>query len=213
MSDEKPAYVGITYIETYLVNADTRHPASAQAVGSGAFFAMAPGKAIFAHREPDGRLHTYVALRKPMVWSLELKAYDSHDALVRIATEFDGWDPALTALITEGQTAPIFRPVHTLPTNHQWGRVPGVTLLGDAAHLMEPVGEGANLAMLDGAELGQVIAAYPDDLEGALAAYEVRLFRRSEDASIGSAKVLNMCLDDDAPQSIVRFFQSSVGTI
>ncbi|MGC0914894.1 FAD-dependent oxidoreductase [Pantoea agglomerans] len=157
-------------------------------------------------------MHTYVAIRKPMAWSFEMKAYDSHDALVRIATEFNGWDPALTALITEGQTAPIFRPIHTLSANHQWTRVPGVTLLGDAANLMEPVGEGANLAMLDGAELGQDIAAYSDDLESALAAYEARLFRRSEDASIGSAKVLNIFLDDDTPQSIVRFFQSTVGS-
>src|ERR1700678_1151433 len=58
-----------------------------------------------------------------------------------VAAEFDGWAPALTALITDGDTPPVPRMIYTLPDGHRWDRVPGVTLLGDAAHLMPPSGD------------------------------------------------------------------------
>src|ERR1700691_4993676 len=59
LSDVKPEYVGVSFIETYLYDADERHPAAAKAVGGGALMAVAPGQGILGHREPDGVLHAY----------------------------------------------------------------------------------------------------------------------------------------------------------
>ena len=55
--------------------ADDRHPAAAEAVGGGALFAVAPGKGILAHREPDGVLHAYVALSMPQVGARTHRAH------------------------------------------------------------------------------------------------------------------------------------------
>jgi 2-polyprenyl-6-methoxyphenol hydroxylase-like FAD-dependent oxidoreductase len=206
LTDVKPEYLGTTFIETYLRDADARHPASAKAVGGGALFAVAPGKGILAHRETDGVLHTYVGLTKPQEWIAGVDFTDPEAAKARIAAEFDGWAPELTALITDSESDPVARVLHALPAGHRWERVPGMTLVGDAAHLMPPAGEGANLAMLDGAELGEAIAAHRDDLEAALAEYEQSMFARSANAAIESAKTLAMLFDDNSPQGLVDFF-------
>lgn len=208
LSEAKPVYVGTSFIETYLFDCETRHKTSAQAVGGGALFALAPERGIVAHREPADVLHTYVVLKKPEAWTARIDFSDRVRALACIAEEFDGWAPALRALITGGDTDPVLRPVHALPVEHRWDRVPGVTLLGDAAHLMSPSGDGANLAMYDGAELGKVIAANPGDVEAALLAYEKDLFPRSAAAAAEATRIFNICFGDGAPQSLVDLFTS-----
>jgi 2-polyprenyl-6-methoxyphenol hydroxylase-like FAD-dependent oxidoreductase len=205
LSDAKPEYVGTSFIETYLYDADERHSAAAEAVGGGAMFALAPGKAIIAHREAGNILHTYVELNRPAEWITGIDFTDATAATAQVSAEFDGWAPELIALITEGETAPIPRMIYTLPNGHRWDRVPGVTLLGDAAHLMPPAGEGANLAMLDGAELGKAIAEHREDIETALTAYEGALFPRSESEFADTYEILDLCLGDRAPFGLIDF--------
>jgi 2-polyprenyl-6-methoxyphenol hydroxylase-like FAD-dependent oxidoreductase len=208
LSEAKPAYVGITFIETYLYDADTRHRPSAEVVGGGALFAVVPGKGILAHREPNGVLHTYAELNKPKDWIDGIDFSDPVVALAHVVEEFQGWAPALTALITDGETEPVLRPIYALPVEHRWDHVPGVTLLGDAAHLMAPAGEGANLAMFDGAELAKAIAANPGDIEAALIGYEKDLFPRSASEAADAEEVFKVCLGPKAPQSLLDFFTS-----
>jgi len=206
VSDAKPAYVGSTYIETYLFDSDTRHKASAEAVGGGALFVAAPGKGIAAHREPQGVLHTYAVLNKPEDWIAHIDLSDSKAALACVAEEFDGWAPELIALLTHGETTPVPRSIYALPVEHRWLRVPGVTLLGDAAHLMAPSGEGANLAMYDGAELAKAIVANAGDVEAALLAYETQLFPRSAAEAAEARRMQEVLFGDNSPQSLLDFF-------
>ncbi|MGW2722121.1 FAD-dependent oxidoreductase [Streptomyces sp. NPDC001492] len=207
LSDATPAYTGTSFVETYLYEADTRHPAAAKAVGGGMMIAPSPGREIFAHRESGDTLHMYVALSKPLDWFAAIDFTDAAAATARIAAEFEGWAPELTGLITESDTAPVLRSIHALPTGHRWDRVPGVTLLGDAAHLQAPNGEGANLAMLDGAELGKAMAAHPDDTEAALAAYEQAMFPRSaEAATFGGGEMPGIDSEANTARGLIDMF-------
>jgi len=207
VSDATPVYTGLSFVEADLLDADTRHPASAKVVGGGMLFALGADKGFLAHREIDGSLHIYTALRTPEDWIDGIDFTDTDLAKAAVLDHFADWDKSLRALVADADGALVPRRIHALPVGHRWDRVPGVTLLGDAAHLMSPfAGEGANLAMLDGAELGTALAAHPDDPEAALAAYEKALFPRSEDSAAGSAENLVLCFHADAPQSMIDQF-------
>jgi 2-polyprenyl-6-methoxyphenol hydroxylase-like FAD-dependent oxidoreductase len=161
-------------------------------------FSPNQGKAIFAHRESGDTLHAYVEFVRPLEWF----DFDVTDAQ-RVAQEFEGWAPELTALITECDAPPVLRPHYMLPDGTRWDRVPGVTLVGDAAHLSAPNGEGANLAMLDGAELAKALATHTD-VETALHEYEQAMFVRAVQTAADSDGILESIFGEEgAPQKLL----------
>ncbi|MEV8428853.1 FAD-dependent oxidoreductase [Streptomyces chartreusis] len=209
LSAATPEYSGISFVELDLLDADTRHPECAELIGGGMFFALGDDKGFLAHRETDGSLHVYTALRAEEHWLSTLDFTDPDAVRATLSERFADWAPGLRRLIAECDGPPVPRLVHALPIGHEWQRTPGVTLLGDAAHLMSPfAGEGANLAMIDGAELGQALAAHPGDTEAALAVYEKALFPRSEETARQSAEGLETIFNDRAPQPLIDMFAS-----
>lgn len=206
LSSDRPTYAGVSYVDAYLHDVDRRHPATAAVVGDGALYALEPDGGFLAHREADDVIHTYVVLPRPLDWFSGIDFGDADATRARLAAEFDGWAPALVALVADSDTAPVLRSIHQLPDRHRWARTPGVTLLGDAAHVTVPGGEGANNAMLDGAELGLAIAEHSDDVDAALAAYEAVMFPRSEAEAVAARETVELIFGADAPYALARLF-------
>jgi 2-polyprenyl-6-methoxyphenol hydroxylase-like FAD-dependent oxidoreductase len=202
-----PAYAGVSFVEADLFDADARHPAQAAAMGRGMMFALRGETGMLGHRETDGSLHVYLGFRVPEDWAGTIDFTDAPAARRAVLDRLDGWDDALRGLIAEADTPLTARRINALPAGHAWPRVPGVTLLGDAAHLMSPfAGEGANLAMYDGSQLALAVAGHPGDPEAALAAYEAGLFPRSAQAARESAESLKVIFRADSPRGLLDMF-------
>jgi 2-polyprenyl-6-methoxyphenol hydroxylase-like FAD-dependent oxidoreductase len=207
LSPARPRYSGTRFFEIFFPARDEGPTATAALIGDGTLMALAPGKGILVHRYADGTLRGYVALHSPGDHIAENDATEPTVSWTTIAGHFHDWAPELKALVNSNRSSPVVRSIYELPVDHRWDRVAGVTLLGDAAHLMSPfAGEGANLAMYDGAELARAIVSNPADIGSALSVYEKDLFVRSRDVAERSAANLTRFFDDSAPHGAVELF-------
>ncbi|MGD0144591.1 MAG: NAD(P)/FAD-dependent oxidoreductase [Rhizomicrobium sp.] len=206
LSAAAPDYCGISYLEMQLSNVDAQHPDLAALVGPGIFFALSDNKALMAHG--GKHIHLGAAFRVPQDWTNNCGVDWSDTSAARgaLLAEFADWNPKLTDLIRHCDDTIVPRLIYALPVGHDWKRIPGVTLVGDAAHVMSPfAGEGANLAMLDAAELALAIVAHGDDIETALTRYEAAMFPRARIAAEASAFGVDICFAADAPRGMVEF--------
>ncbi|MDT7800962.1 MAG: hypothetical protein QOI78_4395 [Actinomycetota bacterium] len=209
VSDAQPVYSGISFVEADVLNADARHPALAATMGPGMLFALGGATGILGHKETDGSIHFYLGHRADETWVDNIDFGDRAASTRAVLRLMEGWAEDLRGFIVHADTPLIPRRIYALPVGHRWDRVPGVTLLGDAAHLMSPfAGEGANLALYDAFQLATSIADCPEDSEAALAAYENDMFARAEDAAGLSARMLELIFASDAPRGLVDAFAS-----
>jgi len=125
---------------------------------------------------PDGRqqLNFIAELRTDNTELLEREDWNQAGDLSDFLPEFEEWKfPWLDvpALIASAPGTFLFPMVDRDPVERwSFGRV---TLLGDAAHPMYPIGSnGASQAILDARTLAGCLRSYPNDVEQALARYD-----------------------------------------
>lgn len=206
LSPTTPHYTGVTLVETSLDDVDARHPDLARLVGDGSMAVYGVNRGLVAQRNSGGHVKVYAQFRVPPEWHAELAATGTEAVRSRLLAMFDGWAAPVLDLLRRG-TAFVSRPIHVLPVAHTWTHVPGVTLLGDAAHLMPPLGAGANLAMLEGAELAESVAAAsgPEALDEAVRAYEERMWARAGRLAEITTAGLERLVSPDPAEAIALF--------
>jgi 2-polyprenyl-6-methoxyphenol hydroxylase-like FAD-dependent oxidoreductase len=196
VSPAVPAYSGVSFLDVYYDNVDRRHPGIAQLVGDGHMFAVGDGLAIIGQRNSNGRVRAYLGLRIEENWPERagLDLTDRESVRKFLLERYQDWAPQFDPFLTDIDGAYANRPLYALPAPLTWPHTPGVTLLGDAAHVMSPFGGyGVNLAMLDAAELAHALAEAPT-IDTAITRYEATMLPRAGELAVG------------ANQALARFF-------
>ena len=210
LTDARPAHIGQNVVEVGIPDIDRTHPDLAAMVGRGTYWVLGDGKSLAAQRNGDGRVRIGVSFHNTGEDWFATSGIPSDDpaaAKARLIDLLTGWDSRFTALIAACDDTVMRRSITTLPIGLTWPSRPDVTLLGDAAHLMPPTGEGANMALLDGALLGLALAAHPDDHPTAVKEYEREMFERTSAAARMCADMKDLLRSPDAAQRLLAFFQ------
>jgi 2-polyprenyl-6-methoxyphenol hydroxylase-like FAD-dependent oxidoreductase len=210
LTDARLVHTGQNVVEVGIPDIDRTHPDLAAMVGRGNYWVFGNGLSLAAQRNGDGRVRigvNFYNTAEDWFATSGIPFDDPAAARARLIDLLPGWDPRITALIAACDDTVVPRSMFTLPVGLTWPSRPDVTLLGDAAHLMPAVGEGANMALLDGAALGLALAAHPDDFPVAIKEYEREMFERTSAAARKSADMKELLTSPDAAQKLLAFFQ------
>lgn len=201
VTEARPRHTGVNHVEGTIPEPSAELAAW---LGRGSFMAMGQGRMLSTQRSGDGSYRVAGTFRTPEDWLATIPLGDPDRGRAALKAEYAGWAPELTGLLDLCVGGFTGRGTYVLPIGLTWAPLPGVTLIGDAAHLMPPVGEGANLAMLDGAELALALAA--GDQPDAVKRYETAMFARSADTAEYCARIHDMMVADDGLQRTLAFF-------
>ncbi|WP_441256316.1 FAD-dependent oxidoreductase [Bradyrhizobium sp. 482_C4_N1_1] len=206
----KPAYSGVVAYDIRITSVDERHPDLAAMLPRGKISAIGHHRGLMAQRSSRGEIHIYLMLPVPEkdllpgpvnLGSVETARCDMRNLL-------QGWAPSLLRFVEAFDELPIQRPIVGLPAGFTWPHQHGVTLIGDAAHVMAPFGgEGVNLALQDAAELGLALARHGIS-DSRIEDVERRMMRRAEPAATIGLEGIRGFVAEHALERVLRRFEA-----
>lgn len=208
----KPFYSGITIFQANIANSETAAPNMHLLLKGGKIYAHSGGKFLHLSSKGDGSLDFYISCKKDENWAQNsgIDFSDRTQVLQWFKKEFAGWDNVWLELFEHAGLPLLIRPQYCVPFDQAWEPQSNITLLGDAAHIMPPSGEGVNLAMLDALELSECLTnSNFKNLQSAIAAYEEQMRARGTEAAKDSLDMMDWMHAEDAQDKMVRLLNQA----
>ncbi|KAF5981997.1 tetracycline resistance protein [Fusarium bulbicola] len=239
----KPVYSGKSFLEGRISPDNAQYKLAQQIAGKGTAMAMSAKSTLAIQQLSDASYRIYMGVVAPESLTRPGGDADPNDmdkarkTMLGPGGFYDNWTQDLRRLIeaSEGpwRPWPLYRLDKTLFLSNEgdvhdgrsrWKRVPGVVLLGDAAHLATPNGEGVNQAMYDALVLFDRIITETGVSEGsydqkadaealgrAIVAYEEEMRPRAHEHIQSSIDMEDMMYADDGAQRMIEAFKHAHG--
>lgn len=209
-----PEYSGVHYLQAPITHSNPAFEKLSQMLGPGAIVSIGSGRQISAQRMRDGTINVYIGLNVPEHWAKNNKELQSPDTFRErlLEQDFKAWSTELTDFVKYCEGNFFSWPLYATPVSAlEWQTVPGIALVGDAAHVSTPfVGEGVNVAMHDSLQLAEEIVKHGlENLDEAVAAYEKKMFPRAIDLINRSNASKALMHAEDAPKGFKQVIQGA----
>jgi 2-polyprenyl-6-methoxyphenol hydroxylase-like FAD-dependent oxidoreductase len=199
LTSEKPFYTGLGGWTMHIPDAEITAPDTYKLVNRGSVFAYSDGKSLNIQQLSSGDIWVSMYAQNPerLAETSNLEPADLATVKKALEAQFRDWAPELQNAFDEAQE-PTWRQLYMLPVGFTWPHKRGVTLLGDAAHLMTPfAGIGVNTAFYDALLLSRQIVEFleserPKDIDDYVARYEKEMFEVAHRAQ----KLTEGCMND-----------------
>ncbi len=183
LTSVQPVYTGVNMIAANIRKDLWRGSEIDKNLGEGSVMFAGSGKTVFTQRCNHDLILLYFSLHVAEDWpkTAGFTLDDRAAVLTAIGEAYSNWSPGLMAMLTQVQDNFHLWPNSVLPPDYRWETQPGLTMLGDASHVMPPyTGKGVNLAMLDALELADALTEGSGrDVTAAVAAFEARMQKRT----------------------------------
>jgi 2-polyprenyl-6-methoxyphenol hydroxylase-like FAD-dependent oxidoreductase len=213
LSSEKPFYTGLAGWTMQIPKAETTAPEVYKLVNRGSVFAYSDGKSISIQQLSSGDIwiSTYTHHPERPVRDADTMIPDLATVRKALSEQFHDWTPELTNAFSNAQGEATWRQLYMLPVGFTWPHKKGVTLLGDAAHLMSPFsGIGVNTAFHDALLLSRQIIDFAEsgslgDLDNYIVNYEREMFVHAHRAQKHTEGSMNdMLFTPGAPRTSIE---------
>ena len=214
LSSARPYFAGVRGVDMMIEKHSELYPNIDGFVRRGSVFAFSDGKGLTLQQRGDDSLTVYAWSVGDEHWQQDcgFDVSDPSQLKKHVLEQFADWDPLFKeALAVTNDKIATPRNLYVLPIGHEWTFRQGVTLIGDAAHLMTPfAGEGVNLAMTDALKLAEAITTgrkmggNASSLNNSIRMFEVEMFHRATPiARTSILQMEDMLFTEGAPQATI----------
>ena len=236
LTDSRPEYSGFQLFTLNIRQLNEKHPQLASLVGSGNFSCLGERHMIASQRSVIDSARIWIFLSTQDEYFATTQGLttktpaEAKDFILGSDMPFRSWGQNIQELLAvacedesrhnHGDPVDI-KALYRLPVGHCWKHQIGITLIGDAAHVMNPgAGDGVNLAMKEALILANAIAeAHPDNVESknkdqlnhSLQKFEQAMWTEARDSQEGTVGINEMMFPsggDDGARRLADFFQS-----
>jgi 2-polyprenyl-6-methoxyphenol hydroxylase-like FAD-dependent oxidoreductase len=212
VTDVKAFYSGVVILQGNVGNSETAALNIHQLLKGGKIYVYADEKYLHISSKGDGSIDFYISCKKDESWvqNSGIDFSDNVQVLTWFKKEFQEWDSVWLELFDNANSPVIPRLQYCIPLNQTWAAQSNITLLGDAAHIMPPSGEGVNLAMLDALEISECLTSNGfTTTQSAIAAYEKRMQARGVKEAEDSLEMIEWMHAEDAQAKMIKMLNQT----